>query len=121
MFKQQVMVYFNLHRKLWSIKSLKTGLVIGHAKTVILSDVKPRVSEAGRQKVLETKQKNVHAGIVGTLESYKDYKESLKDYDEITYNPYKYKTFVYKLQDEIEFSGAEKAIMNNKRVYVTRT
>ena len=120
MFKTRVMVYFNLHKNLWSIKSLKTGLVIGHAETVILSDVKPRVSEAGRQKVLETKQKNVHAGIVGTLESTRDAIYIIKDFDEITYNPYKYKTFVYKLQDEIEFKQADRAIMNNKRVYVTR-
>ena len=120
MFKQRVMVYYNLHKGLWSVKSLKTGLVIGHSNIVILSDVEPRVSKAGRERVLREKRKNVHAGIVGTLESYKDYKESLEDYDEITYNPYKYKTFVYKLQDEIEFKQADRAVMNNKRVYVTR-
>ena len=91
MFKQRVMVYYNLHKNMWSIKSLKTGRVFGHANTVILSDVKPKVSESGRQRVLNTKQKNVHAGIVGTLESTIDAIYIIKDYDEITYNPYKYR------------------------------
>jgi hypothetical protein len=56
MLNQRVMVYFNLHRGLWSIKSLKTGLVIGHSNTIILRDVEPKVSEAGRQRVIKEKK-----------------------------------------------------------------
>jgi hypothetical protein len=57
MLNQRVMVYFNLHRGLWSIKSLKTKLVIGHSNTIILRDVEPKVSEAGRQRVIKEKKK----------------------------------------------------------------
>jgi hypothetical protein len=68
----KVFVYFNLHRKLWSVKALEgpnKGLVIGHASYLDLVNVTWKVSEAGRQRVLNEKKKNVHAGAVGTLES----------------------------------------------------
>jgi hypothetical protein len=120
MLNQRVMVYFNLHRKLWSIKSLKTGLVIGHSNTIILSDVEPKVSEAGRQRVINTKQKNVHAGLTGTLKSVKELKHSLENFKEITYNPYKYTSFVFKDNDNVYFNGCQEAIMKDRRVYVTQ-
>ena len=118
----RVFVYFNLHKKLWSIKSLDTGRVIGHENIVILKDAKPRVSEAGRLRVLKEKQKNVHAGIVGTLKTikpYNNFEESISNCKQITYNPYKYKSFVYKDNDTISFNGCQEAALVNKRVYIT--
>lgn len=118
----RVFVYYNLHKNLWSIRSLDTGRVIGHERIVILKDAKPRVSEAGRLRVLKEKQKNVHAGIVGTLKIIKVYnnlEESISNCKQITYNPYKYNTFVYKDNDNISFKGCQEAIMKDKRVYVT--
>jgi hypothetical protein len=120
MLNQRVMVYFNLHRGLWSIKSLKTGLVIGHSNTIILRDVEPKVSEAGRQRVIKEKKKNVHAGLIGTLKSVKELKHSLENFKEITYNPYKYTSFVFKDNDNEYFYNCQEAIMKNKRVYVTQ-
>lgn len=118
----RVFVYYNLHKHLWSIRSLDTGRVIGHERIVILSDAKPRVSEAGRLRVLKEKQKNVHAGIVGTLKTikpYNNFEESISNCKQITYNPYKYKSFVYKDNDTISFNGCQEAALVNKRVYVT--
>lgn len=116
----KVQVYFNLHKKLWSIKALEgsaKGLVIGHANNVVLTNVKPKVSEAGRQRVLKEKKKNVHAGLVGEL-IFKDIPMVLsEDAEEITYNPYRYNTFVYS-NNEKEYSGSEFAYMSNKKVYV---
>lgn len=71
----KVFVYFNLHRKCWSIKALEgvsKGRVIGHADYVDLAHVQWKVSEAGRQRVLREKKKNVHAGAVGTLEAWSE-------------------------------------------------
>lgn len=65
----RVFVYFNLHRKCWSIKALEgpsKGRVIGHADYVDLACVEWKVSEAGRQRVIREKKKNVHAGAIGT-------------------------------------------------------
>lgn len=116
----KVQVYFNLHRKVWSIKALEgenKNKVIGYAEKVILSDVKPKVSEAGRQRVLKEKKKNVHAGLIGNL-VYTDIDLMFrKGTKEITYNPYCYNTFVY-TNNEKEYTGSDYAYMTNKKVFV---
>jgi hypothetical protein len=63
----QVRVYFNLHRKLWSVQDAKTRRVVGHARTLTLHDVTFKVSQAGRERVLMEGRKNVHAFACGTL------------------------------------------------------
>lgn len=67
----KVFVYWNLHRGLWSVKALEgaqKGRVIARLGHLGLEDCEFKVSEAGRQRVLREGRKNVHAGIVGTLE-----------------------------------------------------
>ena len=89
----KVFVYFNLHRKCFSVKALEginKGRVIKHAHFVALEDVTFKVSEAGRQRVLKEQRKNVHAGVVGTLVPSIDAVGS----ERVTYNPYKGNTFV---------------------------
>ena len=115
----KVFVYFNLHKKCWSVKALEgenKGRVIAHEDFIILRDVVGRVSKAGRERVLREKRKNVHAGIVGEWVS--DIDDSLATngdtwlapYD-ITYNPYKYDSFVYAESGD-RFDGAPYMLMN---------
>jgi hypothetical protein len=60
------------------------------------------VSEAGRQRVLREKRKNVHAFVRGELMSLvNDPKDSAENLQTITYNPYKYKTFVKKNDESV--------------------
>lgn len=113
----RVFVYFNLHRKVWSIKALEgenKGRVVAHRREVVLSGPTARVSEAGRQRVLKEQRKNVHAGLVG---DWSDRNILFVEGDEITYNPYKYTSFVYKW-DEQPFAGASLALMTDRKVYV---
>lgn len=87
----KVFVYFNLHKKMFSVRNLKTNLVIAHVNQISLSNALFKVSEVGRQRVLRERVKNVHAGVVGFI--------SLKDLEcpkQATYNPYKYTGFVNK-------------------------
>jgi hypothetical protein len=100
-------VYFNLHRKCFSIKALEganKGRVIAHRDTVILTSCKLLVSEAGRQRVLREKRKNVHAGVSGTWieNGYedKDFEQMSMFWDAVTYNPYKYSSFVIKASEK---------------------
>lgn len=61
-------VYFNLHKKSWSVRDPRTGRVINKGQTqclVVLRDVTFKVSEAGRQRVIREKRKNVHAFACG--------------------------------------------------------
>ena len=64
-------IYRNLHKGKWSIRSLDRddtyGRVIGHASILLMLDCSFTVSEAGRQRVLREKQKNVHAGVRGMI------------------------------------------------------
>jgi hypothetical protein len=99
---RKVFVYYNLHKHKWSVKDVKTGRVMSHQYEVQLYNAKFKVSEAGRARVLKEKRKNVHAGVEGYLT--KDALprkmdgtilwERQSERHKVTYNPYKYETFV---------------------------
>lgn len=113
----RVFVYYNLHKKLWSIRALEgemRGRVVDHSEYVVLNNPVGRVSEAGRQRVIRDKHKNVHAGLVGTLEHDAVFMPPAR---EITYNPYKYTSFVYKDTGEA-FTTATIAVLDNRTVCV---
>ncbi|MGH7174776.1 MAG: hypothetical protein ACREGR_00245 [Minisyncoccia bacterium] len=102
---KRVFVYFDLHHKCWSLKSLETGRVLNYrplpgggrekilVREVGLDGVTFKVSEAGRQRVLDTGVKNIHAGLVGTVVPVTDKmrKQARKG---VKYNPKLYATFV---------------------------
>jgi hypothetical protein len=95
---QMVKVYFNLHKKKFSIKDLKTGLVVGHSDRVTLKDCTFKVSQAGRERVLREKKKNVHAFVIGSLEGFSGFcmDSNINDFGmkPAYYNPYKTETFI---------------------------
>ena len=86
---KRVYVYFNLHRKCFSVR--QGNKVVEHANRVCLKDVRYLVQQAGRRKVLKEKRKNVHAGLSGYY--VKSVPVPVISFD-VTYNPYKYETFV---------------------------
>jgi hypothetical protein len=90
---QVVEVYFNLHKKVFSIRDKKTGLVVAHSPSVSLVNVKYKVSKAGRARVLREQKKNVHALIVGEFAgTVPTFETTAQGY----YNPYLYESFVDK-------------------------
>jgi len=89
---QKVDVYWNLHRNCYSVKARtgpNAGRVIAHAETVTVRNVQLVVSQSGRRRVLKEQRKNVHAVLRGEWSAPCD-AETVG----ITYNPYKYETFV---------------------------
>ena len=98
----RVEVYFNLHKKLFSVRDCKTGRVVHHTQRIWIEDPVFVVRKAGRERVLREKKKNVHAFVRGTwFKVQSDFDVSrLIDHqacsDEVTYNPYKYDSFVTK-------------------------
>ena len=106
-----VEVYLNLNKNIWSVR--ENGKVIAHMGKVGLSDVTFRVQPAGRARVLREGKKNVHAYAKGNYDS------SMTTLDlgrEITYNPYKYESFVYK-DDETPVHNSKGIVMISRRVY----
>lgn len=116
----KVFIYRNLNQEghTYSIKLLEgplKGKVVGYANGLVLENCELRVSQAGRKRVLLTKQRNVHAGIVGGLVAVTGYKTRIHNagmdfefYSEeawakrynpgvpVVYNPFLYESFVVK-------------------------
>ena len=92
----KVFVYWNLHKNVWSVKALEgenKGRVIAHTKQVTLYNCTFKVSQAGRQRVLLEKRKNVHAGVVGYTD-VPDVLQPMAQSIKVTYNPYRFTSFV---------------------------
>ena len=106
---RKVFVYKNLHKDCWSIK--QDGLVKAHTHDLEMWDCAFYVNAKGRAKVLEEKRKNVHAGIKGYIDEQvirgrRVLGEGLakgthrSNWTAVTYNPYKYDSFVDKTTEE---------------------
>ncbi len=66
-YTQPVKIYRNLHKPGVVYSVQQNGLVVGYASKLSLCGCEFLVSEAGRQRVIAEKRKNVHAFITGTL------------------------------------------------------
>ena len=98
-------IYFNLHKKKLSVRSREKesyGRVISHEDAVLLTNCRFVVSEAGRQRVVRERKKNVHAVVRGdlihewgdVLAKIINKRNPLDQWQVVTYNPYRYETFV---------------------------
>lgn len=103
----KVAVYFNLHKKTFSIKALEganKGRVIDYSDDVTIENAMFKVSQAGRNRVLQEKRKNVHAYVIGELKSSS---EAAICGEKITYNPYLYNSFVTAMNKTAVFKAKE--------------
>lgn len=104
-----VKVYWNLHKGCFSVQ--QGGLIICHADSVELKNVKFKVSKKGRQRVLKERRKNVHAFVTGLL----DDKHADRDWDvKVIYNPYKHDSFRLWVNESQSISTAP-AVLLRKR------
>jgi hypothetical protein len=85
----RVQVYRNLHKNCYSVRDVKTRRVIAHVQDITLTDVNLKVSQAGRARVIREGKKNVHAVVEGTV-----IQGFFLGSGWLTYNPYKYDSFV---------------------------
>jgi hypothetical protein len=99
-------VYWNVTRKCFSLRPHDTMRVCDYTDSILLDQATFHVNEAGRQRVLRTKEKNVHAWVTGYPRTYRSLVTdedmpplNIFPYREltvrnVTYNPYKYNSFV---------------------------
>ena len=91
----RVDVYYNLHKKTFSIRC--KGRVIAHRDRVTIKSPEYIVGEKGRQRVLNERSKNVHAFVRGILvddKTMRDHYGWLKPMPRsVSYNPYKSASF----------------------------
>jgi hypothetical protein len=113
---KKVMVYYNLHKHTFSVTY--DNKVIMHADYVKLGDVEFRVRKGGKERVRSEKSKNVHAFVIGKLLDYCEYPceviPSPSSDKVVTYNPYKYDTFVFKNTEEPVYHAQEVDMINSK-------
>ena len=127
-------IYRRIRSKDYSYVSLETfngayGRVLGNPDRVIVEDAEFVVSEPGRQRVLDTRQKNVHAYVKGlvhmtwfkgsqpadhfweaALETIKGQPQLQKKI--VLYDPYEYETFTTTAGDPI-FTAAWAVLHTN--------
>jgi hypothetical protein len=101
-FVGKVWVYKNLNLSdklgypIFSIMDMATDKVIGHERNLLLKDCTLKVRQGGMKRVRQQKRKNVHAGVVGFLSDEQPHVLPIS----ITYNPYKYNSFVNRANEE---------------------
>jgi hypothetical protein len=84
----RVFVYRNLHRHCLSVRFLNR--VIAWVDSIVLKDCTFKVSQAGRDRVIRERRKNIHAGVVGVIQGVR----AKGLFVRVIYNPYKYRTFI---------------------------
>ena len=87
-------LYWNLHKKKWSLQDRQTGRVAHHVTAYTMYDAKFVVRPAGQAKVRREGKKNVHAFAVGTG-GLRDGIATCLSGRPVTYNPYVNDTFVF--------------------------
>jgi hypothetical protein len=105
-------IYRNLRTKTWSLK--QNNKVVAHPLCVICEDVEFRVWQGTVAKIRKDKRKSVGAFVISekiafdTIPWYDNL--DLSGYHEVTFNPYKYDSFVIKATEEPIFT-AERCVM----------
>jgi hypothetical protein len=120
---ERVMVYYNLHKHTFSV-SYKSKVIL-HADYVKLKDVEFRVRKAGKERVRREMVKNVHAFVIGDLVDYCDYPceniPSEPNNNIVTYDPYKYKSFVLKSTNEPIYNASEvEMIISKNKIFIIK-
>jgi len=109
--KKKVRVYWNLHKKTWSIQDCKSGLVIDHKKCVVLEG-NFIVRKGGQKRVRQEGKKNVHAFAVGYMSEYfvstsESLKKEFADWDRVKYNPYEDDYFMHQGMSDNQYKPKE--------------
>ena len=119
----KVFVYYNLHKKCFSIKALESvkegaskGRVFLHSDAIVLHYATFKVSQAGRNRVLKEKRKNVHAGVVGYLSETLNYDYDTSEMTSVTYNPYLYTSFVT-ADSKTPVRSADTVYLKDRRIF----
>ena len=129
---ERVEVYWNLHANCLSARPTRKGGRVLHLGYIRLSGVRFAVQPAGREKVLREKRKNVHAfvrgitetmlpvGFMGEAAGVSDeefFGDNLHLWTRVTYNPYRYESFVVAETGEPVYE-ADEVIVFDKRIWM---
>lgn len=122
------LVYWNLTRRCWSVKQAN-GKVYAHAGCLIVANARFVVREGGRQKVILTKQKNVHAFVRGQVVYMDDMNDHImsgeypsvrtmkvEKWRRVSYNPYYAGHFYFDEEGKPPATAASEVRMGSRLV-----
>jgi len=89
---------------------------VEYKDTLCLEKVTFKVSEAGRQRAIREKKKNVHAYVVGSMMRTHRCDNPGPEWTRISYNPYK-AGFFYDVESGKEVKEAKQAIFGERYVW----
>lgn len=122
----RIYVYRNLNDQCWSL--MCRGKVFAHGDTVMVTDARFKVRAAGRQEVLRTRRKNVHAFVTGVsvAGSWRDADHlAIAEMDrsgpptQVRYDPYQFGHFFS--YESGPFGGEEHPVYSASKVLLTGT
>lgn len=90
---QKVHVYRNLHKQGYSVRDAKTGKVLGHCDSILISDCSFYINQNKRAEIANGANRMVHAWIIGHFEAA-DIEKPSQFERMIYFNPKKTKQFV---------------------------
>ena len=126
---QRLEVYYNLHQQCLSVRRMARGARVSHAHSILLNDCLLVVQPAGRERVRREGKKNVHAFVRGypvfLRRTWADDDGDLsvenmerQGYRRITYNPYKYDSFVLADTGQPIYRASQVAVIG-RSMYLT--
>jgi len=123
----KVEIYYNLNKHVLSVR--QKGIVIKHTPAAEVFNAKFVVQPGGRKRVLREKRKNVHAFVRGTAgrlsktvlsEMLGRKYEVPGNWVRVTYNPYKYSSFV-EADTGKPIREAAHVVISGKTVYAQKS
>jgi hypothetical protein len=122
----RVRVYRNLNKtdffSIMAIEGDDKGRVVGYARSIKLRECVFKVNEKGRQRVLSSKNKNVHAFCEGVIiDASLTHQSLLDDHLPVTYNPYMAPTFYRCDNNEPVTDVRGDVVLQQGRVHVCAT
>lgn len=112
---QRVKVYRNLRKQLFSVLDKKSSRLITYKENLALVNVEFKVYKAGQLKVRKSRQKNVHAYVIGDY--FGHINNCPSNYDLVYYNPYTTDSFVT-VNDKKPIFSVNKCYLINGLCYV---
>lgn len=115
-------VYRNLHKP-GHFSVTQYGKVVMHTTHAYFNRASCVIRPAGKRKAVIEQRRNVHAFIAVPPEDFFDLgpvKSNLDDLEEVTYNPFKHDTFVWK-SDESPITELNYGVCYNGRVFAHRS
>ena len=107
---KKVRVYWNLHKKVWSVQDVKSGRVVAHRQFITIRDAKFVVRKGGQKRVRQEGKKNVHAFAVGYIQDWRtepSHMVYLDDWDRVKYNPYTDDYFMHQGMSDNQYKPKE--------------